>query len=124
MIFRSLLAVAMILAIGSVEQAKSAEYKWTDAGFVMVNATAADETAITEHELLASTPRRSVTRTTTTTRASTPVLMMSSSCNTATTTATSCNSVSSSRTTTVVRQRQRQFAPVRRLFGFRLRSGC
>lgn len=111
--FRMLAIAAACFALAS--GAGAAEYKWTGDGFVEVSAvapTAADETVLTEREMLASTPRRSVTKTTTTTVSSVPAMAAPMS---------ACGTMSS-RTTTVTTERRS--APIRRMFGFRLRGGC
>lgn len=125
---KKMIVAALALALFAMPST-AAEYKWTGERFVMVNSTptAADETAITEVELLATTPRRTVTRTTTASTgwAAAPLEVnhsrSASACSSAPMAASAC---SASSTKTVTRSSVRTFAPVRRVFGFRLRGGC
>ncbi len=113
------LILALVAAALLAAPSQAVEYKWTGNQFVMSTATAADETAITETELLAATPRRTVTRTTTASVGWAAAPVQTAAC--APMAAAAC---SSSTTRTVTRSSVRQFAPVRRLFGVRLRGGC
>ncbi len=114
------LILALVAAALLAAPSSAVEYKWTGNQFVMAStATAADETVITETELLAATPRRTVTRTTTASVGWSAAPVQTAAC--APMAAAAC---SSSTTRTVTRSSIRQFAPVRRLFGVRLRGGC